>query len=198
MRLASRAIVIGAALVASSPGLAQNCPSAKNGKTGFVVQRGENQKSEVFHVDGGIVRTVMRYSGQMLLETTQFEGIFQLDRIDRGRRTTIKPQVALASLFPLKAGGKINANFDYIDDSGRITPGLVSLVVKNADPIFVGACKYSVLKVDRSESRGEGALRYLYTDYYSPELELILMKKYRDPDGKSKFVKYDRIYPIAN
>jgi hypothetical protein len=199
MRCLARTIMVtGVALVTSSPAFAQSCPTARNGKTGFVVERGDNQKSEIFHADGGIVRTVMRYAGTTQLETTQFEGIFQLDRLDRGRRMTIKPQTELARLFPLKAGRDVLAKFDYVDASGRATPGAVSLVVKSSDPIFIGPCKYSVLKIDRSESRGEGAVRYLYTDYYAPELKLILMKEYRDPDGKSRFVKYDRIYPLGN
>jgi hypothetical protein len=199
MRCLSRTIIVtGVVLVTSSPVFAQSCPAAKNGKTGFVVARGDNQKSEIFHTDGGIVRTVMRYAGTTQLETTQFEGIFQLDRLDRGRRMTIKPQTELSRLFPLKAGRNVLAKFDYVDASGRATQGTVSLVVKSADPIFIGPCKYSVLKIDRSESRGESAARYLYTEYYSPELKLILMKEYRDPDSKSRFVKYDRIYPLGN
>ena len=74
-----------------------------NGKSGFVVERGDKQKSEIFHVGDGVVRTVMRYADKQVLETTQFEGLFQLERLDRGRQTTIKALTPLAPLFPLKA-----------------------------------------------------------------------------------------------
>jgi hypothetical protein len=40
---------------------AQDCPAAQSGKAGFVVQRGEQQKSEIYHAEDGIVRTVMPY-----------------------------------------------------------------------------------------------------------------------------------------
>jgi hypothetical protein len=175
---------------------AQDCPTAKNGATGFIVQRGEDQKSEIFHDDGGIVRTVMRYGGKTLLETTQFQGIFQLDRVEEGRHAVIKPQTDLAPLFPLKIGRDVTAKFEFVDSADRSITGTVNLAVKKADPVTIGRCKYSVVKVERSESRGDGPMRYYYNDYYSPELKLILMKEYRNADGTTRFVKYDRIYPI--
>jgi len=36
--------------LASAPAVAQDCPTAESGKLGFVVERGDQQKSEVFHV----------------------------------------------------------------------------------------------------------------------------------------------------
>src|SRR3954451_13881211 len=114
----------GFALAVSSA-LAQDCPSARDAKRGFVVERGDRQKSEIFHGDRGEVRSVMRYGGTTLLETNSLEGLFQLERIDRGRRTVIKPRTDLARLFPIKPGQRLSADFDYIDDGGRATPGAV-------------------------------------------------------------------------
>ena len=188
---------IGAAIIPFTAH-AQDCPTGKNGAAGFIVQRGESQKSEIYHVDGGIVRTVMRYGGKTLLETTQYQGIFQLDRLDEGRHTAIKPQTDLAPLFPLKVGRDVTAKFEFVDDAERHVAGTVKLVVKKADPIYIGPCKYAVVKIERSESRGDNPMRYFYNDYYSADLKLILMKEYRNTDGSTRFVKYDRIYPIKN
>jgi hypothetical protein len=69
--------LVAAALLAPRIAAAQDCPTAKTAKHGFVVERNERQKSDVFHDDQGIVRTVMRYDGTTMLETTQFEGLFQ-------------------------------------------------------------------------------------------------------------------------
>lgn len=186
----------GAAVAPNWVAYAQDCPTAKSGATGFIAQRGDDQKSEIFHVEGGNVRTVMRYGGKTLLETTQFQGIFQLDRMEEGRHSVIKPQTDLAPLFPLKAGRDVTAKFDFVDSAERSITGTVKLVVKKSDPVYVGPCKYTVLKIERSESRGDGPMRYFYNDYYAPELKLILMKEYRNSDGTSRFVKYDRLYPI--
>ena len=181
-----------------TPVLAQQCPTPDSGRRGFVVERGDKQKSEVFHSDKGIVRTVMRYDGQSLLETSSFEGLFQLERVDSGQRTVIQPRDNLAALLPLRSGKTITAAFDYTADSGRSVPGTVVLVVKNEEPLFIGPCRYMVLKIEHSESRGNNPPRPISTDYYSPELKLVLMREYTHSDGQHRFVKYDRIYPIKD
>ena len=38
--------------------------------------------------------------------------------------------------------------------------------------------------------------RFVDTDYYSPELKLILAREYRENNGGTHTVKYDRIYSL--
>jgi hypothetical protein len=52
------------------------------------------------------------------------------------------------------------------------------------------------LKVERSESRGDGPSRVIDVDYYAPALKLVIAKEYKDMDGRSTLIKFDRIYPI--
>jgi hypothetical protein len=187
----------GVVLPLHVPAFGEECPSAQTGKTGFVVERAERQKTEIFHVDHDTVRTVMRYDGNTLLETTQFRGLFQLDRVDRGRRTKYEPRTDLTSLFPLKPGHTASAKFIF-EEGGRYGRLYVEFAVKGAEDMFIGACKYQVLKLERSESRSAAPPQYVYTDYYSPDLELILAKEYRGREGHTNLVKFDRIYPIKN
>jgi hypothetical protein len=192
-------LVAGIALASLAPAAAraQDCPTAQMGKTGFVVERTERQKTEIFHADGDIVRTIMRYDGKTLLETTQFQGLFHLDRLDRGRRIKFEPRTDLKALFPLKSGRTASAKF-ISEDSGRYGRLYVEIAVKSMEDLFIGACKYQVLKLERSESRSAEPPRYRYTDYYSPELKLILAKEYRERDGRTTLIKFDRIYPVKN
>ena len=171
------------------------CPTAQSGKAGFVVERGEQQKSEIFHAEGGIVRTVMRYNGTTLLETTQYQGLFQLDRLDNGRRTKYEPETDLKSLFPLKPGRTVTAKFTSESDGQRGTLS-VEMAVKGTDVLYIGPCKYDVLKIDRGESRNADPPRFVDTDYYSPVLKLILAKEYRESSGGAHAIKYDRIYSL--
>ena len=174
---------------------AQDCPTAQSGKAGFVVERGEQQKSEIFHAEGGIVRTVMRYNGTTLLETTQYQGLFQLDRLDNGRRMKYEPETDLKSLFPLKPGRTVTAKFTSESDGQRGTL-FVEMAVKGTDVLYIGPCKYDVLKIDRGESRNADPPRFVDTDYYSPVLKLILAKEYRESSGGTHAIKYDRIYSL--
>jgi hypothetical protein len=177
--------------------VAQECPTARDGKRGFVAERGDNQKSEIFHLDDGAVRLVMRYGGVTQLEATQFEGLFQLERIARGRRTVNKPQTDLAPLFPLQPGRDVAVRFDQVYEAGRVkTPIAVTMTVSASDPIYVGSCRYDVLKIDEHEARGDYPARHISTNYYSPELKLVLMREYLDGTGRINTFKYDRVYPI--
>lgn len=181
--------------LSSTLAAAQDCPTALSGKTGFVVQRGELQKTEVFHVDDGIVRAVMSYNGATLLETTQHQGLFQLDRLDRGLRTKFEPQTDMKSLFPLKPGRTAKAAFTSESNSQRGTLS-VELAVKGTDVVWIGPCKYAVLKIDRTESYNGGPPRFVDTDYYSPELRFVLAKEWRESGGRTHTNKYDRIYSL--
>jgi hypothetical protein len=154
-----------ALVLSASVAMADDCPNAKSGKIGFVLERGERTSTEVFHVENSVVRTVMRSGGNTVLETAQFEGLMQLDRIDRGRRTTFRPKGDLAAIFPLKVGQQTSAEFEYQGADGRSTVATVGLTVKEKDQLFIGACRYDVFKIERSESHGERPSRLINVDY---------------------------------
>lgn len=174
---------------------AQDCPTAQSGKTGFVAERGATQKSEIFHLGDGRIRTVMRYNGAAVLETTQYEGLFQLDRLDNGKKTRYEPQTDLKSLFPLKPGRTVTAAFNW-ESNGRRGTLSVELAVKGKDVLYVGPCRYGVLKIDRTESYDGRPPRFIDTDDYSPELRLVLAKEYRGSGGGTQIVKYDRVHSL--
>jgi hypothetical protein len=195
--LARPALAIVVLALARLSSAAQQCPTEPSAGQGFVVERGERQKSDVFRLDQGIVRTVMRYDGTTLLEMTQFEGLFLLDRLDRGRRTRYEPSTDLKALFPMEPGQQASAKFttESQGQHGRLS---VELSVKKAEEMYIGPCKYSVLRIERSESTSAEPARFIDTDLYSPELKLILGREYKDRNGRTELIKYDRIYPIKN
>jgi|ERR1041385_940792 hypothetical protein len=195
MRRATRLSILCILLSAARPAVAADpCPTADNGKDGFIVERSGSSETEVFHVDNAVVRTIMR-SGRMLLETTQFQGLLQLERIDTGRRTTFKPKVALDRIFPLKIGQQASVEFEVQEGDKPPVNAKFSLDVKTKDSLYIGPCRYDVLRVELTETRGEGRPR-LSVDYYSPDLKLIIAKEYKERDGRTNLVKFDRIYPI--
>jgi hypothetical protein len=173
--------------------MGQECPTAQSVERGFVVERGDQQKTEVFHGAGDIVRTITRYNGTPVLETTQYEGVFQLDRLDNGRRTRFEPQSELKQLFPLKPGQNASAVFLWESD-GRTGQLRVDIAVKREDVLYIGPCKYAVLKIERSESRSTDPPKFVDTDYYSQELRLIIAKEYRYTNEPAQLIKFDRIY----
>jgi len=190
------AILLAAAGLGARSASAQDCPTARSARDGFVVERGERSKSEVFHIDDAVVRTVFRYNGQSVLETTLFQGLFQLERIDRGRRTVFQPKSDLATLFPLKVGDKKTVTFGVSEATGSTTSRTVSLSVKSGEEMYVGSCKYRVLKIERNEAFNDAQPRFINFDHYAPELKLALAKEYRESDGRTTLIKFDKIYPL--
>ena len=64
------------------------------------------------------------------------------------------------------------------------------------DSLFIGPCRYEILKIERSEGRGERPPQLINIDYYAPELKLVIAKEYKERDGRLTLIKFDRIYPI--
>ena len=196
MRRASGPLLTIVAVLAANIARAQECPTAQTASRGIVVERGGSQKTEVFP-DKDVIRTVMRYGGEKLLETTQFQGLFSLDRNDRGKRTLFEPRSDLASLFPLKPGTQASAKF-ITQQGGQYGRLYVEMEIKAEDEIAIGPCKYRILKIERSESRSAAPTRYIDTEYYSPELKLILAREFRAGTDGASLVKYDRIYMLPS
>jgi len=194
-RLAALLAAGSIALIIPEMAAAQDCPTAMSAANGYVIEREGSSKTEVLFGDASIVRTIMRFDGKVLLETSQFQGVFELERIDRGRRAVFKPKSDLAALFPLKPGQTAKVEFD-VEGSDRPTIAAVQISVKGTDALYIGACKYNVLKIDRSESRGGGPLQFRDTDYYAPDLKLIIAKEYRRDNQPANMIKFDRISPL--
>ena len=172
---------------------ADDCPTAVTGRGAFVVERGEQSKTEVVFGDGAVVVATFRYRDKTYLETRQYEGLIQLDRVDKGRRTVFKPDSDLAKLFPLKPKQQINVQLEAREDGAEPIVTTVSLTMTGADSLAIGTCKYDVLKFERIETRSNRKSDPV-VEYYAPELKFVVAKEYRERDGRTTLIKFDRIY----
>jgi hypothetical protein len=188
------AVISGFGLISSQA--AEECPSAQSASKGFIVERGERSKTEVFHASATDVRTVYRIDGRPMLEVTLFQGLFELDRVDRGKRTAYRPKSDLAKAFPPAPGKKITAMFEEIEGERKGNLRTFVLEVrKEPDTLYLGSCKYKVLRIDRSLLNDKSKPVFMETDYYAPDLKLIVGKEYRESDGRTTLNKFDKIYP---
>jgi hypothetical protein len=188
---------LATACLLARPSAAQDCPTAQTSAHGFVVERNESQKSEVFDAGQGLVHVVTRYGGETLLESTQYAGLFFIERLDRGRRTKYQPQTDLKTLFPIKSGAQLHAKF-ITERDGNFGRLQVELDVGKSEDLFIGPCKYAVLRIERRESSSAVPPQFVYTDLYSPDLKFVLGREYRRQGGQTQLIKYDRIQPLKN
>jgi hypothetical protein len=175
---------------------ADECPNAQSAAAGFVAERNVG-KTEVFRVGKTDIRTVYRYRGQVLQETTLFQGLFELERIYEGRRIVSRPLTDLSGNFPPAPGKTITGKFETTEGTQKSNE-IVVLQVRKADALYIGPCQYKVLKIDRSVGNGRGSPVFLRTDYYSPDLKFIIAHEYRENGGRTTLNKFDRIYPMAH
>jgi hypothetical protein len=178
---------------ASPDCVADECPAAVAGRGTFMVERGEQSKTEVTFGDGALVRSVSRYRGEIYLETEQYEGLIQINRIDKDRKTVFKPRSDLATLFPLKPRQNISVQLDVAEDGAEPWVATVDLRMIGTDSVAIGACNYDVLKFERIEARS-GNKTDPIVEYYAPELKFVVAKEYKERDGRTTVVKFDRIY----
>jgi hypothetical protein len=174
---------------------AQDCPTGPSAAAGFVVEREERSKTEVFHVGDTNVRTILRYGGTALLETTQYQGLFELERIDRGRRSVFRPTGDISKVFPPNVGQKFSARFAVTEGERKSTRTIV-LSVKKLDALHIGPCQYRVLLIDKSVGYDNAKPVFIETGYYSPVLKLVIGKEFKERGGRTTLIKFDRIYPL--
>ena len=105
------------------------------------------------------------------------------------------PLSDLSAAYPPNVGQKISAEFEVVEGEGR-SNRTVMLDVKKIDRLFIGPCPYRILQIERVQRRGAAASVIRETDYYSPELKLILAKEFTDNRGRITMNKFYRIYPI--
>jgi len=170
-----------------------DCPTAATAHDGFIVER-SHQTTEVVPAGDRLVRTIYRTStGETVLETTAFEGLFEVERIDRGRRTVFHSTTNFAAFFPPKVGRDMAASFES-GDAPQVTKTKVFLRVVRTDNLFIESCKYGVFAIDRRIGQGGVAPVLVETDYYAPDLKLIIAKESKNPDGTTFLAKFDKIY----
>ena len=148
----------------------------------------------MFHADEGIVTTILRSGDTKLLETTELQGLVQLDRIEQGRRKTYRPKTDLKPFSPVKVGKKLVAEFE-VEESGKKFTSKIEYDVQKADTLYIGGCKYDVFQIQKSDVLHDRAPRFLNSDYYSPILKIVIAKEYRNSNGTTTWIKYDRITP---
>jgi hypothetical protein len=172
------------------------CPAALTGRGAYVLERGGSSKTEVTFGDDAMIGAVTRVQDRALLELREYQGLIQLERIDRSHRTMFKPESDLAKLFPLRPRQQIEIWLEASEEGVPPTVVAISLRMVGVDNLAIGGCNYDVLKFERTESRS-GRTSEAVTDYYAPELRFVIAKEYRERDGRSTLIKYDRIYSVT-
>jgi len=168
---------------------ASECPSALSGKGSYILERRAGSQQQVSYDETPIIHTSLQSGGRTLLETTTYQGLFELSRTDRGISIEQKPINDLAKFFPLKPKPTISADFEVTMNGGTKAKTVKLQYVGDQD-YAMGECTYHVLKLRRTDSL---PIIYDNIDYYAPDLRFVVAKEYRDDTGRTTIVGYTKI-----
>jgi hypothetical protein len=191
-RLAAGAAAVGLAFCFTCASRADECPDAKSAANGFIAQRGSAQ-TEVLQTSKTEVQQITRLGSQAVLDVTFYQGLLELDRLDRGRRTQLRPIHDLAKNYPPVSGKSTAAVFEIGEGPDKVLRTFV-LDVKKAETLTVGGCRFKVLRIEQKIAQGEAKPALREVIYYAPDLKFIVAKAWPERDGSMTMIKYDRIF----
>jgi hypothetical protein len=176
--------------------IAAECPSSQNPKQGFRVSIGSSATSEVYRLDTGDTRAVERFKGGAIAEKTYYQGLIHTEQLDNGRRTTFTPKSSLKTIFPLKVGQRHRVDFDVQTADGQKSVLYAEYKVIGQDQILIGGCRYDVFKVEHRNGNRKEQMQFIDTEWYSPDLRMIVAREYKHANGETIIRKYDAISTI--
>lgn len=177
---------------AIAPVYADDCPDAKSAEKGFFAER-RGVKTEILQTNKTDVQQITRVGNNAVLDITFYQGLFELDRLDRGRRTVMRPLHDLAKNYPPVTGKSSAAIFEIGEGADKVIRS-ITLDVKKAETMTVGGCQLQVLRIEQKVAQGEAKATLREIMYYAPDLKFIVAKAWPERDGSMSMVKYDRIY----
>ena len=185
--------VVALVLLSAEWSIAAECPSSQNPKQAFRVSIGSSAASEVYRLDTGDTRVVARFKGGSIAEKTYYQGLIQTEQLDNGRRITFTPKSNVKAIFPLKVGQRHQVEFDVQTANGEKRVLYAEYNVAGKDQILIGGCRYEILRVDYSNGSRKEQMPFSDTQWYSPDLRMILAREYKRANGEIVIRKYDAI-----
>lgn len=178
------------------PAWADDCPSARTAKLGFVLER-QGARAEVRPASDHFVHVRNVYAGGKQQDAINYRGFFPVRRFDDTARSINIPVPDIRSVFPLEARAKRALTYASAEPD-RVGPlRSIEITVSGQERLELGSCSYEVLVVRSRTLNADGRLLGEHTDLYSPELGFILAKRYDKNGGRQTTVKYQSIRPLG-
>lgn len=127
---------------------------------------------------------------------TQFfvGGLVEVFRNSTTGQFVALPESDFRKLFPLREGEEQEIGWLSLDaKKGRVVRNSMSLKVTGEETIELGPCAYDVLTVRQMVRGGEGEVLDTWTALYSPELQVVLGKRYDEGTAQELTVAFRTI-----
>lgn len=185
-------LLLLATIAASGSARGAECPDGTAGKDGFVLTR-PGIRTVVRHAPEHV--TVLQNDfGEFMQTQFLVGGLIEVFRSSQKGHVVQLPASDLVKLFPLEQGSERNIAWLRLDaKTGEVEPNAMKLKVGGAESVKLGDCAYDALKIQQvvTDSQGESLDRV--TVLYSPELRVILAKRFDEGTADEETVAFEAI-----
>jgi hypothetical protein len=173
--------------------LAAECPDSQSAKDGFRLATG-GVFVEVRQQSDLIVQASTHFADGEVETAFFFRGLIEIARTSKSKQTFMLTLSDLRSLFPLKKGLRKKFASIWLDSRGPPSPPeTTELHVAGQETLKVGACEYKVFLVQTHLVPANGSKRLLEALLYSPDLAVVLAKRYEEGTAQETTVGYKEI-----
>jgi hypothetical protein len=185
------------AVLAGSSAHGSDCPNAETAKNGFVLD-GQGVSAVIRQSDEQITSMHNKYRSET--PQTQFfvGGLIEVFRNSTTGQFVALPDSDFRKLFPLRKGKEQEISWLSLDArKGTAERRSMSLKATGEETIELGACAYDVVAVRQIMMDGKGEVLDTWTALYSPDLQVVLAKRYDEGTAQEETVAFKTIRPLS-
>lgn len=185
----------GLLLGAAAPVLAQDCPRP-DGRSRLVLERSD--ASTEVSVRQPLVVAETKFRNGSSVKTTYYQGLVELDRVQRDRVFVFKPKAPLDKFFPIKPNAVFRFDAEQGEEGQKLRQATVELAVVGARKFSIGRCTATLWLIERRIPAAGSDMRVAETYYYSEEFKSILAREYPESGGRREVISYTRMSQQAS
>lgn len=182
--------LIGLLLGAVTPVLAQDCPRM-NGRSRLALERPDASTEVSLRQPLVVAETKFRNGSSV--KATYYQGLVELDRVQRDRVFVFKPKSPLDTFFPIKPNAVLRFEAEHGEEGQQLRKATVELAVVGARKFSIGNCTNTVWLIERRVPGSGSEMRVTETYYYSDEFKSILAREYPENGGRRDIISYTRM-----
>lgn len=134
-----------------------------------------------------------RFRSGATVKATYYQGLIELDRVQRDLTLVVRPKTPLDSFFPIKPNSTFRFDSESGEDGKEMRRTTTELTVLGARRFAIGDCILNVWLIERRVPGLHNEMRLDLTYYYSSDFKFIVAREYPARNGRLDIVTYNRV-----
>jgi hypothetical protein len=178
-------------LILASSAVAQTCPKA-DVQSPLVLERLDTTTEVTQKLP--LVVTETKFRNGSTVKTTYYQGLVELDRVQRDKTFVFKPKDALDKFFPIRPNAVLRFDAEHGEEGQPLRRTTIELAVVGARKYSLGDCTTTVWLIERRIPGIGDEMRLDLTYYFSDEFKSIVAREYPEKSGRRDIITYTRVW----